>query len=256
MPYQLDRVRLEIEGRAILAPLTLDLPRGCIVGLIGQNGSGKSSLVKLMARQMPPSGGDLLYEGKPVGRFAAREFARKVAYLTQTPPPVQGLLVREFVAFGRYPWHGALGRFGADDTREVGEAMRLTGVEPLSERLVETLSGGERQRVWLAMLIAQKANCLLLDEPISALDIAHQIEMMQLIRDLGRQRSVAAVVVLHDVNMAARYCDHIVALRDGKLLMSGPPAELMRAEQLEAIYGIAMGVMPHPAGGALMSYVH
>lgn len=256
MPYQLDGVRLEIEGRAILAPLTLDLPRGCIVGLIGQNGSGKSSLVKLMARQMPPSGGELLYEGKPVGRFAAREFARKVAYLTQTPPPVQGLLVREFVAFGRYPWHGALGRFDADDAREVNEAMRLTGVEPLSDRLVETLSGGERQRVWLAMLIAQKADCLLLDEPISALDIAHQIEMMQLIRDLGRQRSVAAVVVLHDVNMAARYCDHIVALRDGKLLMSGPPAELMRAEQLEAIYGIAMGVMPHPAGGALMSYVH
>jgi iron complex transport system ATP-binding protein len=256
VPYQLDSVRLEIEGRAILAPLTLDLPRGCIVGLIGQNGSGKSSLVKLMARQMPPSGGELLYEGKPVGRFAAREFARKVAYLTQTPPPVQGLLVREFVAFGRYPWHGALGRFGADDAREVNEAMRLTGVEPLSERLVETLSGGERQRVWLAMLIAQKADCLLLDEPISALDIAHQIEMMQLIRDLGRQRSVAAVVVLHDVNMAARYCDHIIALRDGKLLMSGPPTELMRAEQLEAIYGIAMGVMPHPAGGALMSYVH
>ena len=256
MPYQLDSVRLEIDGRQILSPLTLDLPRGCIVGLIGQNGSGKSSLLRLLARQTPPSAGEVRFGGKPVASFAAREFARQVAYLAQTPPPVQGLLVREFVAFGRYPWHGALGRFGAEDAREVAEAMRLTGTQPLSDRLIETLSGGERQRVWLAMLIAQKADCLLLDEPISALDIAHQIEMMQLIRDLGRQRSVAAVVVLHDVNMAARYCDHIIALRDGKLLMNGPPAALMHAEQLEAIYGIAMGVMPHPSGGSLMSYVH
>lgn len=256
MPYQLDSVRLDIEGRAILSPLTLDMPGGCIIGLIGQNGSGKSSLLKLLARQAEPSAGEIRFGGAPVGRWSQRTFARKVAYLAQTPPPVPGLLVREFVAFGRYPWHGALGRFSAEDRHEVAEAMRLTGVDSFADRLVETLSGGERQRVWLAMLIAQRADCLLLDEPISALDIAHQIEVMQLIRELGRERNLAAIVVLHDVNMAARYCDHIVALRDGTLLMSGPPAELMQAERLEAIYGIAMGVVPHPSGGGLMSYVH
>jgi iron-chelate-transporting ATPase len=256
MPYKLSGVHLTIGERSILAPLTLDLPRRQVIGLIGQNGSGKSSLVRLLARQTSPSGGEILYEGSPVTQFGARELARRIAYLPQTPPPVQGLLVKEFVAFGRYPWHGALGRFSTADRHEVDEAMRLTGTAGFAGQLVETLSGGERQRVWLAMLVAQKADCLLLDEPISALDIAHQIEVMQLIRDLGRERDVAAVIVLHDVNMAARYCDHIVALRGGALLMSGTPADLMTTGQLEAIYGVAMGVMPHPESGSPMSYVH
>jgi iron-chelate-transporting ATPase len=256
MPYKLSGVHLTMGERTILAPLTLDLPRRQVIGLIGQNGSGKSSLVRLLARQASPSGGEILYEGSPVARLGARELARRIAYLPQTPPPVQGLLVKEFVAFGRYPWHGALGRFSAADRHEVDEAMRLTGTAGFAGQLVETLSGGERQRVWLAMLVAQKADCFLLDEPISALDIAHQIEVMQLIRDLGRKRDVAAVIVLHDVNMAARYCDHIVALREGALLMIGTPADLMTAERLEAIYGVAMGVMPHPGSGSPMSYVH
>ena len=256
MPYRLSGVHLAIEGREILSPLTLELPAGRVVGLIGQNGSGKSSLIKLLARQTAPSGGDILYEGEQVARLAARELARRSAYLPQTPPPVAGLLVREFVAFGRYPWHGALGRFGAEDRREVADAMRLTGVAVFAERLVETLSGGERQRVWLAMLVAQNSRCLLLDEPISALDVAHQVEVMSLIRALCRERELGAVVVLHDVNIAARFCDHIVALKDGALLMSGTPAELMRADRLEAIYGIPMGVLPHPTSGAPMSFVH
>ncbi len=256
MPYHLSGVHLAIDGRDILSPLTLDLPAGQVVGLIGQNGSGKSSLVKLLARQMTPSGGDLLYEGQPVAGYGARDFARRVAYLPQTPPTVGGLLVREFVAFGRYPWHGALGRFSAQDRREVEEAMRLTDVAPFAERLVETLSGGERQRVWIAMLIAQNSRVLLLDEPISALDIAHQIEVMSLVRDLSRKRELGAVVVLHDVNIAARFCDRIVALKSGVLVMSGTPADLMQTERLEAIYGIPMGVLPHPAGGAPMSFVH
>lgn len=256
MPYQLNAVSLTIEGRAILAPLTLELPRGQICGLIGQNGSGKSSLLRLLARQLPATSGEIRFEGEPVARLSRRDFARKVAYLPQTPPPVNGLLVHEFVAFGRYPWHGALGRFGPEDKREVEEAMRLTGVDDFAERLVETLSGGERQRVWLAMLIAQKSEVLLLDEPISALDIAHQIEVMRLIRELGRKRQLAAVVVLHDVNMAARYCDHIVALRSGELLLSATPAELMRSDWLEAVYGIAMDVLPHPVDGTPISFVH
>jgi len=256
MPYHLSGVHLAVEGRDILSPLTLDLPPRQVVGLIGQNGSGKSSLVKLLARQMTPTGGKLLYEGQPVSGYGPRDFARRVAYLPQTPPSVGGLLVREFVAFGRYPWHGALGRFSAQDAREVEDAMRLTDVAPFADRLVETLSGGERQRVWLAMLIAQNSRCLLLDEPISALDIAHQIEVMSLVRDLSRKRELGAIVVLHDVNIAARFCDHIVALKGGALLMSGTPAELMQSDRLEAIYGIPMGVLPHPAGGAPLSFVH
>ena len=256
MPYHLSGVHLQIEGREILRPLTLDLPAGQVVGLIGQNGSGKSSLVKLLARQTAPTGGALLYEGQPVADYAPRDFARRVAYLPQTPPAVGGLLVREFVAFGRYPWHGALGRFSAKDAHEVAEAMRLTDVAAFADRLVETLSGGERQRVWIAMLIAQNSRVLLLDEPISALDIAHQIEVMSLVRDLSRKRELGAIVVLHDVNIAARFCDHIVALKAGALTMSGTPAELMQSDRLEAIYGVPMGVLPHPSGGAPLSFVH
>jgi len=157
-------------------------------------------------------------------------------------------LVRELVALGRYPWHGSLGVFGDDDRVQVEEAMRMTDVTHYADRLVDSLSGGERQRVWLAMLIAQDSRCLLLDEPTSALDIAHQVEVLDLVRTLCAQRSIAAVVVLHDINMAARFCDHIVALRHGRILMQGAPRDIMTGPNLQAIYGVPMNVLQDPSG--------
>jgi ferric hydroxamate transport system ATP-binding protein len=154
--------------------------------------------------------------------------------------------VKELVAMGRYPWHGPLGRFGQIDKKKVAEAMALTDVEPFAERIVDVLSGGERQRVWLAMLVAQDTECLLLDEPISALDIAHQIEVLSLVQRLSRQRGLGVLVVLHDINMAARYCDEIMALKSGKMIARGSPAEIVTPQQLEAIYGVAMGIALHP----------
>ena len=153
------------------------------------------------------------------------------------------LLVRELVALGRYPWHGALGRFGPRDHQAVAAAMQECGVAPFADRLVDTLSGGERQRVWLAMMVAQQAGTLLLDEPISALDIAHQVEVLALIRRMCHEQTRSAVIVLHDVNMAARFCDHIVALKRGRLAMQGSPAELIRPDALHAIYGLPMQVL-------------
>ncbi|WP_413991007.1 ATP-binding cassette domain-containing protein [Labrys okinawensis] len=254
--FQLDSVSFAIPGRPLLQPLTLSLAPGRVVGLIGHNGSGKSTLVKLLARQQAPSGGCIALRGMPLSAWSGRDFARRVAYLPQHTPPSTGLLSRELVAFGRYPWHGALGRFGPRDTEKVAEAMALAHVEAFADRMVDTLSGGERQRVWLAMLVAQDTNCLLLDEPISALDVAHQIEVLALVRQLSRERGAGIVVVLHDVNMAARYCDELLALKEGRVIARGTPAEIMTPDCLRQIYGIDMSVIPHPETGVPLSFVH
>lgn len=253
--FELDAVRFAIGDRTLLSPLTLELPAGKVVGLIGHNGSGKSTLLKLLARQMPATGGDLRFGGRPIGEWGGRAFARKVGYLPQQPPTAAGMLVRELVSLGRYPWHGALGRFGLHDRDKVAEAMASTDVAPLGERFVDSLSGGERQRVWLAMLVAQDAEWLLLDEPIAALDLAHQIEVLALVRQLSRQAGLGVVIVLHDVNMAACFCDEIIALHSGRLVARGTADQVVRPDVLRAIYGIDVGVMPHPEGGRPLAFV-
>lgn len=253
--FSLEDVSFRVGAATLLQPLRLAIPEGRVIGLIGHNGSGKSTLLKLLARQQPPSGGTIGFRGRPLHGWGHRALARAIAYLPQDTAPTDGMLVRELVALGRYPWHGALGRFGAQDRHKVAEAMALTEVEGFADRQVETLSGGERQRVWLAMLVAQDANCLLLDEPISALDIAHQVEVLALVRRLSRERSLSVIVVLHDINMAARTCDEILALKEGHLLMRGKPAEIMAPERLQAIYGVPLGILPHPRSGEPIAFV-
>jgi iron complex transport system ATP-binding protein len=252
--YNLSEVTFAIEGRTLLPPLSMELEGGRVHGLIGHNGSGKSTLLKLLARQQSATGGTVRFQGRPLDRWSNRGFARKVAYLPQEPAPALGMTARELVSLGRYPWHGALGRFTAIDREKVDEAMRLTDVVGFADRLVESLSGGERQRVWVAMLVAQDSECLLLDEPISSLDIAHQIEILSLVRKLSHRRDLSVIVVLHDVNMAARFCDDLIALHGGRLLARGPCAEMMKPAMLEAIYGVPMGIVPHPGTGIPISF--
>lgn len=253
--FELSDVSFSIPERTLLHPLTLTLPGRRMIGLIGHNGSGKSTLIKLLARQQPASDGAVAFEGRTLTDWSERPFARRVAYLPQQTPPASGMLVKELVALGRYPWHGPLGRFGPTDHEKVAEAMMLADVEPFADRLVDTLSGGERQRVWLAMLVAQDAQFLLLDEPISALDVTHQVEVLALVQRLSRERGLGVVVVLHDVNMAARFCDEILALQMGRLIARGTPDEIMTPDRLKAIYGIAMDVIPHPVTGQSVSFV-
>lgn len=245
--FVLDGVSFSVPGRMLLEPLTFTLPARRIVGLIGHNGSGKSTLLKILARQQPASGGTVRFEGTALSDWGDRPFARKLAYLPQHPPSASGMLVKELVALGRYPWHGALGRFGKVDREKVDEAMSLTDVTGMADRLVDTLSGGERQRIWLAMLVAQDAQCLLLDEPISALDIAHQIDVLSLIQKLSHSKGLGVVVVLHDVNLAARFCDELIALHSGRVIARGKPEEVMTPSRLEAIYGLRMEVMRQPS---------
>ena len=244
--FEVNACRFEVQGRCLLEASGLCFEEGKVYGLIGHNGSGKSTLLKLLARQQCASCGEICLNGRAVDSWGNREFARNVAYLPQHLPSAESLTVRELVAFGRYPWHGLFGRLSKKDKAQVQQAMERTQTDGFADRMVDTLSGGERQRVWLAMLLAQGSRFLLLVEPLSALDIAHQVDTLSLIRTLCRELGVGVIIVLHDVNMVSRYCDQLVALRGGQLLAQGSPGELMDDATLEAIYGIRMSVMSHP----------
>ncbi len=247
--FSMQEISFTINGRTILQPLDLDLAAGKTIGLIGHNGSGKSTLVRLLARQIRPNTGQILFDGRRLETWANREFAKHLAYLPQQTPVPSGTSVRELVKFGRYPWHGPLGAFGRLDEEKVREALELTRTTTLADRSVETLSGGEQQRAWIAALVAQDTKCLLLDEPISALDIAHQIAVLNLVRKLTETRGLSIVMVLHDINMASRYCDEIIALRDGSLIARGSPREIMTPDHLKSIYRVDFNIHQTADGG-------
>jgi iron complex transport system ATP-binding protein len=253
--FTTEGLHFDVDGKTILHPLDLTFNAGEISGLIGHNGSGKSTLIKLLARQIQPTGGRILFDGVSAASYDMRAFARAVAYLPQDTTSAAGMTVEELVACGRYPWHGALGRFTDLDREKVETAMRLTHVDTLKGRMVDTLSGGERQRVWIAMLVAQDSRCLLLDEPTSALDIAHQMEILGLVRELCRTKGLSVILVLHDINVASHFCDHLHALKQGRLIAAGPSPSLMKAETLHTIYGTNMGVTAHPVHGTPLAYV-
>lgn len=244
-----------IGARTILNGIDLTLEAGRIYGLVGPNGSGKSTLLKTIARQIDPKNGSISFDGKAAADWGNRAFARHVAYMPQFTPATDGMTVRELVALGRFPWHGTLGRFSAVDREMVEEAIVRTELEDFADRLVASMSGGERQRAWIAMMLAQNARCLLLDEPTSALDLAHQASVLSLVQELSHERGLTVIIVLHDINLAARYCDTIIALNHGKITAEGTPAEIMQADKLQSIFGVGMGVFPHPVRNEPVSYL-
>lgn len=240
--FSITGLTCDVPGRRLIDGLDLDIRPGQVTALIGRNGSSKSTLLKLISGQMRPSAGRITYAGRDLAQWAPRDLARDLAYLPQVTPPAEGMQLQELVALGRYPWRGALGRLRSEDHAAIAAAIARCGLAPLRDRLVDTLSGGERQRGWIAMMLAQGARTLLLDEPISALDVAHQVEVLGLVQDMCRNEGLSAVIVLHDVNMAARYCDRVVALGAGRLLLDGPITDLMTAESLLQVYGLPMHV--------------
>ena len=253
--FEVSNLGVRIGDSPILQDINLGFAEGEVTALLGHNGSGKSTLLKVLARHQPPTSGHARLLGKSFQQTGAREFARTVGYLPQHPPATDGLTVRELVALGRYPWRGPLGRYTAEDHQLIDQAIADTGLEAFSHRSVDTLSGGERQRAWIAMLLAQQTRCLLLDEPISALDVKHQVETLRLVHRLAESRELTVIVVLHDVDLAARFCDRLVALKAGRLIADGRPDEIMKEGTLEAIYSVPMGVMER-APGQWVSYVH
>ena len=246
---------VHIGSTAILHNINLAFNEGQVTALLGHNGSGKSTLLKTLARQIPASAGEVRLEGEAAKSLGARAFARIVGYLPQHPPGTDGLTVRELIALGRYPWRGPLGRYSDADYALIDQAIADTDLKPFEHRAVDTLSGGERQRAWIAMLLAQQTRCLLLDEPISALDVKHQVETLRLVQRLACQRELTVIVVLHDVDLASRFCDRLVALKAGQVVADGTPAEIMDSQILESIYSVPMGVMER-APGQWVSYVH
>jgi iron complex transport system ATP-binding protein len=253
--FQVANLDMNIADQQILRDINLTLREGEVTALLGHNGSGKSTLLKILARQQSHSNGQISLRGESFRDTDSRAFARIVGYLPQHPPATDGLTVRELVAMGRYPWKGPLGRYTKEDHALIDQAIKDTDLVEFSNRVVDTLSGGERQRAWIAMLLAQKTRCLLLDEPISALDVKHQVETLRLIHRLATERELTVIVVLHDVDLAARFCDRLVALRQGELIADGSPRDIMDSGVLESIYGVPMGVLER-APGQWVSYVH
>ncbi|GEM74672.1 ABC transporter ATP-binding protein [Vibrio sagamiensis] len=253
--YQLVDASFVIDAKTILAPTNLTFKAGKVTTLLGHNGCGKSTLIKLLSRQNRCSSGDITFNQKALSSFSHLEFAHQVAYLPQHPPLTDGVTVRELVCFGRYPWKGAFGRYSKQDYAIVDQAIERVGLNRFSHRFVATLSGGERQRAWVAMLLAQESQCILLDEPTSALDVAHQHELLSLIRELNQSIGLTVIMVLHDINMAAKFSDQLVALHSGKVIASGKPQELMTPAILQKIYGMELALFTHPQTGHPISYI-
>jgi iron complex transport system ATP-binding protein len=233
----------------VVKAVTMQPPTGQISALLGRNGSGKSTLLRGFARLMAPASGAALLDGQAIHQLPTRDVARQLGLLPQGPEAPAGMSVRELVSLGRHPHRGRFGMGTPEDGPAVAEALALTGLDSLADRAVETLSGGQRQRAWIALTLAQRTDVLLLDEPTTFLDPAHQIEVMQLVSRLQAERGLTVLMVLHDLNLAARYADHLVLLADGEVLTRGTPAEVLTPAWLRAAYGVEADVLTDTRSG-------
>ncbi|EOI5794790.1 iron-enterobactin ABC transporter ATP-binding protein [Cronobacter malonaticus] len=229
--------------------LNVAIPDGKFTAIIGPNGCGKSTLLRTLSRLMKPLGGQVRLDGEAIQRFATKEVARRIGLLAQNASAPGDITVAELVARGRYPHQPLFTRWRDEDERAVQKAMAATGVTALADQSVDTLSGGQRQRAWIAMVLAQETSILLLDEPTTWLDISHQIDLLELLCTLNREQGYTLAAVLHDLNQACRYANHLIALRDGKIIAEGAPSEIVDAALIEAIYGLRCMIIEDPVAG-------
>ncbi|MBY0137142.1 ABC transporter ATP-binding protein [Paracoccus yeei] len=236
----------------VLRDLDLSVAPGRITAIVGANACGKSTLLRSLSRLLAPRAGHVVLDGRDLHRIPPRELARTLGLLPQSPIAPEGITVAELVSRGRHPHHGLLSRWSPGDDQAVAEALDATQTADLAERPVDELSGGQRQRVWIAMALAQQTDLLLLDEPTTFLDISHQVEVLDLLIDLNRARGTTIVMVLHDLNLAARYADLLVAMKDGGLYAHGTPAEVLTEGTVRAVFGLESRVVPDPISGRPM----
>ena len=244
-----DSVTVGYGGAPVVSDLTLDVPRGRVTTIVGPNGCGKSTLLRTLARLLKPTGGRVLLDGDTIGTMPTREIARRLALLPQSPVAPEGLLVGDLVARGRHPHQRWFRQWSRQDEDVVEAALAMTDTADLRDRPLDQLSGGQRQRAWIAMTLAQDTELMLLDEPTTYLDLAHQVEVLDLVARLNRERGRTVVMVLHDLNLAARYSDVVVVMKDGALLTSGHPTEVFTVEMLGTVFGLAADVLPDPRTG-------
>jgi iron complex transport system ATP-binding protein len=244
-----DNLTLRYGPLTVIPDLTMRIRQGAITSLVGRNGCGKSTLLRCLGRLLPASGGSVLLDGKSIAGFAPKELARQMAMLPQGPTAPDGMTVQDLVEKGRYPHRGALGSNTAHDRERVTWALRQTGMSDLADRPLERLSGGQRQRAWIAMALAQDTSLILLDEPTTFLDVAYQLELMELLRRLNREHGTTILMVLHDLNQAAAFSDTLIALREGTIYAVGTPHEVLTVHMVRDVFGLTADVIADPRSG-------
>jgi iron complex transport system ATP-binding protein len=245
-------LRLAYDARVIVDRLSVEIPDGAITTIVGANACGKSTLLRALARLLRPQHGHVLLDGEMIQTIKTKEVARRLGLLPQSPIAPEGITVGDLVARGRSPHQKLLQQWSSDDESAVVAALDATHTIDLVDRAVDELSGGQRQRVWIAMALAQQTPLLLLDEPTTFLDIAHQVEVLDLVADLNADRGTTVVMVLHDLNQACRYADHVIAMREGAIAAAGPPAEVITAQLVEQVFGLVCIVVDDPVSGTPM----
>src|SRR5699024_1638646 len=240
---------LSYDDRRITEDLDLQIPRGEITVILGPNACGKSTLLRALSRLLPPQHGDVLLDGDAIRRMPPKALARRLGLLPQTSTAPPGITVVDLIARGRFPHQRMLSQWSEADQLAVARAMEATRTTPLANRLVEELSGGQRQRVWIAMVLAQDTPVMLLDEPTTYLDISHQLEVMELVRGLNRDEGRTVALVLHDLNQACRYADHLIVMSDGRIASRGRPDEVMTEQLLAEVFSLEARLVPDPVFG-------
>ena len=236
----------------VLENVSLTVPTGQTTAIVGANACGKSTLLRVLSRLLTPMQGEVLLDGKAIHRLPTRRLAQQLGFLPQSPLAPEGITVLELVSRGRHPHQGLFMRWRAEDEAAVAEALAATHMTALAERHVEELSGGQRQRVWIAMALAQQTDVLLLDEPTTFLDINHQIEVLDLLTDLNQQRGTTIVMVLHELNLAARYADMLVAMVKGQIYGFGPPEQILTEQMVREVFGLESRIIEDPVTGKPM----
>ncbi|MFC7623259.1 ABC transporter ATP-binding protein [Microlunatus sp. GCM10028923] len=246
--HTLEAVELDLGygERKIVQNLTVEIPTGQVSVIIGANGCGKSTLLRGMARLLTPTGGRVLLDGRSIATMPSKEVAKIMGLLPQAPTAPEGITVADLVGRGRYPHQGWFRQWTADDDRAVAEALAATDIVDLAGRPIEEMSGGQRQRVWIAMALAQETDLLLLDEPTTYLDLTHQIDVLDLLTDLNRRRGTTIVIVMHDLNLAARYADHLIAMCDGQIVAQGKPVDVITTENVDRVFGMRAKIITDP----------
>lgn len=244
-----EQINIAYNDTLIVKELDLQIPRGQITSIIGPNGCGKSTVLKAVGRLLKTKHGTVYLNGADIRTLSTKEVAKQMAILPQTPTAPSGLTVGQLVAYGRFPHQRGFGKLSKEDKEVVAWALSVTQLTPFEHREVDTLSGGQRQRVWIAMALAQQTDLILLDEPTTYLDLAHQLEVLELLYELNRSQQVTIVMVLHDLNLAARFSDYMVAIRDGQVVEHGSAEHVMTARTLREVFAIDAEIMLEPRTG-------
>ncbi|MGY0024823.1 ABC transporter ATP-binding protein [Streptomyces sp. cg35] len=241
---------LAYEDRTVVHDLDLTVPDGRVTVIVGPNACGKSTTLRALGRLLKPAGGSVLLDGKALTDLPTKKIAQQIGLLPQSPTAPEAITVADLVSRGRQPHQSWWQQWSDADEKAVTEAMRRTDVATLADRNVDELSGGQRQRVWIAMALAQETDILLLDEPTTFLDISHQVEVLDLVRQLNHDKGRTIALVLHDLNQAARYADHLVAMKEGRIVAEGAPAEIVTADLVKEVFGLDCVVVPDPVTGS------